>query len=152
MPQAPVIWTIGYERASPDALIAALREAGVEAVLDVRELPLSRRAGFSKGPLRAALQAAGIDYVHLKALGTPAEGREAARQKDHERFWSIVEQRLDTAEADADLHRAAELAGARRSCLLCLEADPGVCHRRRVAERLADRFGFAVEHIHPVTL
>ncbi|HYD70368.1 DUF488 domain-containing protein [Azospirillum sp.] len=152
MPQAPVIWTIGYERAAPDALIAALREAGVQAVLDVRELPLSRRAGFSKGPLRAALAEAGIDYIHLKALGTPAEGREAARRRDHGRFWAIVEERLDTPEAEAALHRAAELARARRSCLLCLEADPCVCHRLRVAERLAGRFGFTVEHLHPVIL
>ncbi|HYG87120.1 MAG TPA: DUF488 domain-containing protein [Azospirillum sp.] len=152
MPQTPTIWTIGYEHASLDDVVGALRGAGIEALLDVRELPLSRRAGFSKSPLRAALQEAGIDYVHLKGLGTPAEGRLAARQHDHERFWAIVERRMDTPEAEADLQRAAGIAREKRSCLLCLEADPHVCHRLRVAQLLNERFGFAVQHLHPTAV
>lgn len=150
MTASPTIWTIGYERASPDALIAALRAAGVQTLLDVRELPLSRRAGFSKSPLRAALQEAGIGYVHLKGLGTPAEGRMAGRQGDLPRFWEIVERRMETPEAEADLARAAEIAKSERACLLCVEADPHICHRLRVAQGLRDRYGFAVEHLHPV--
>jgi uncharacterized protein (DUF488 family) len=146
----PTIWTIGYERASLDSVVGALRGAGVQTLLDVRELPLSRRAGFSKSPLRAALNEAGIGYVHLKGLGTPAEGRLAARRHDHARFWEIVERRMDTPEAEADLHRAAEIARTERACLLCFEADPHVCHRLRVAQGLTERFGFAVEHLHPV--
>ena len=73
------IFTIGYEATTMAEFLAALNEAGVERVIDVRALPLSRRPGFSKSPLRAALAEAGIDYVHLKALGTPADGRSAAR-------------------------------------------------------------------------
>ncbi|WP_448188613.1 DUF488 domain-containing protein [Azospirillum sp. sgz301742] len=150
MPPPPTIWTIGYERASLDSVVGALRAAGVQTLLDVRELPLSRRAGFSKSPLRTALSEAGIGYVHLKALGTPAEGRMAGRQHDLARFWDIVERRMETPEAEADLHRAAEIARTERSCLLCVEADPHVCHRLRVGQLLAERFGFAVEHLHPV--
>ena len=73
------IFTIGYEGATMDDFLSALKQAGVERVIDVRALPLSRRPGFSKTPLQNALAEAGIEYVHLKALGTPAEGRNAAR-------------------------------------------------------------------------
>lgn len=150
MPASPIIWTMGYERASLDSVIGALRAAGVQTLLDVRELPLSRRAGFSKSPLRAALNEAGIGYVHLKGLGTPAEGRLAGRQHDHARFWEIVERRMETPEAEADLLRAAAIARTERACLLCVEADPHICHRLRVGQLLAERFGFTVEHLHPV--
>src|SRR6185369_12843167 len=83
------IFTIGYEGSTMPEFLAARRKAGVERVIDVRALPLSRRPGFSKTPLRLALEEAGIEYVHLKALGTPAEGRTAARagrQTDLERI------------------------------------------------------------------
>lgn len=150
MAETPTVWTIGYEKASQNAVIAALRAAGVTVLLDVRELPLSRRAGFSKSPLRAGLAEAGIGYVHLKGLGTPAEGRMAGRLGDRERFWTIVDQRMETPEAEADLQRAAAIARDEPACLLCVEADPHVCHRLRVAQLLAERFGFTVEHLHPV--
>lgn len=145
--EAPTIWTIGYESAGFPAFLAALRDAGIATVIDVRDLPLSRRAGFSKGTLNASLAEAGIGYVHLKGLGTPKEGRLAARRRDYPLFWSIVEQRLHTPEAEFDLQRAADIAGAQPSALLCFEADPMVCHRRRVAEALAERFGFRTEHL-----
>jgi uncharacterized protein (DUF488 family) len=151
MAESHKIWTIGYERASSDALLAALKDAGVEVLIDVRDLPLSRRAGFSKSTLRASLEAVGIDYVHLKGLGTPKEGRLAARRGDMPLFWSIVEERMGTPEAEFDLLRAVEIGREKRSALLCFEADPHVCHRQRVADALAERFGFGVEHIHPTT-
>src|SRR5918994_4374611 len=152
MASSPTIWTIGYERASSDALLAALKEAGVQVLMDVRDLPLSRRAGFSKSTLRAALETTGIEYVHLKGLGTPKEGRLAARCGDMPLFWSIVEERMGTPEAEFDLLRAAEIAGEKRSALLCFEADPHVCHRQRVADALAERFDFRIEHIHPTAV
>jgi len=152
MAATPTIWTIGYERASSDAVLAALRAAGIAVLIDVRDLPLSRRAGFSKSTLRASLEAVGIEYVHLKGLGTPKEGRLASRRGEFDTFWSIVEQRMHTPEAEFDLQRAAEIAGTRRSALLCFEADPAICHRQRVAESLAERFGFQIEHIHPTGL
>ena len=79
----PALFTIGYEQATQAAVVAALREAGVEVLADVRYLPLSRRPGFSKNSLRAAVEEAGIEYRHLRDLGTPAEGRAAARRGDH---------------------------------------------------------------------
>jgi uncharacterized protein (DUF488 family) len=147
--EARRVLTVGYEGAGFGGFLAALKAAGVERVIDVRELPLSRRAGFSKGTLRASLAEAGIDYVHLKALGTPKEGRLAARRGDHATFWAIVEERLATPEAEFELGTAARLAAERPSALLCFEADPATCHRMRVADALAERFGFAVEHLHP---
>jgi len=149
MTDSTALFTIGYERASLDDVLRALKARGVGVVLDVRDLPLSRRAGFSKRPLSAGLEEAGIGYVHLKGLGTPKEGRVAAHQGDMERFWTIVETRMQTPEAEHALHRAADLARERPACLLCFEASPHVCHRQRVGELLHDRFGFTVEHLFP---
>ncbi len=128
-------------------MLAALHAAGVRRVIDVRDRPLSRRAGFSKRQLEAGLASAGLGYVHLQALGTPPEGREANRRRDWPRFWRIVEAKLATPEAEHALREAAALAAEAPSCLLCYEADWRICHRRRVAERLALRHGFAVTHL-----
>lgn len=143
------LFTIGYEAAGFAGVLAALQGAGVRTVIDVRDLPLSRRAGFSKGTLSASLAEAGIAYVHLKALGTPKDGRTAARQHDYRRFWDIVEQRLQSPEAQSALHSAADLALHQPCALLCFEADPKLCHRRRVAEMLVERFGFRVVDLRP---
>jgi uncharacterized protein (DUF488 family) len=143
----PPLFTIGYEKASQSEVFAALAQAGVAQVIDVRDRPLSRRAGFSKRQLAAGLEQQGLVYVHLQALGTPPEGREANRRRDWERFWRIVEEKLGTPEAEHALEQAAALAAARPSCLLCYEADWRICHRGRIAERLAQRHGFAVTHL-----
>jgi len=139
--------TIGYEKASQTDVLAALAEAGIKTLIDVRDRPQSRRAGFSKRQLQAGVEAAGMAYVHLQALGTPPEGREANRARKWERFWAIVEKKLGTAEAEFDLAQAAKLAEAAPACLLCYEADWRVCHRKRVAELLADRHGFEIRHL-----
>ncbi len=141
------LWTIGYEKATWPDVLAALRSAGVARVIDVRQLPLSRRAGFSKRQLAAGLAEAGIGYVHLRALGTPPEGREANKRRQWDRFWRIVEESLATLEASLALQQAAELAGSAPSCLLCYEASPCSCHRRRVGELLAAAHGFTVHHL-----
>ncbi|MGH7092215.1 MAG: DUF488 family protein [Stellaceae bacterium] len=139
--------TIGYEKARQADVIAALGAAGVATVIDVRDRPQSRRPGFSKSQLSAALEAAGIRYVGLRALGTPPEGREANRRRDWERFWRIVDERLATAEAEHALGEAASFAAAAPSCLLCYEADWRICHRSRVADILAARHGFTLHHL-----
>jgi uncharacterized protein (DUF488 family) len=123
--------------------------AGVKTLIDVRDFPCSRRAGFSKGPLSASLAADHIDYLHLKALGTPAEGREANRTGRMEIFWKIVETQLAKPEAEHDLALAATIAAEAPACLLCLERDHRTCHRSRVAEMIAKEYGFAVEHLVP---
>lgn len=123
------IFTIGYEATTMGEFIAALRAAGVRHLIDVRALPLSRRPGFSKTPLRAALAEAGIDYVHLKALGTPAAGREAARKGRHEELKRIYAGQLELPEAIAQGARMLALALEQPSALLCYERDPAGCHR-----------------------
>jgi len=141
------LWTIGYEKTSWPDLLASLQKARIAQIIDVRQLPLSRRAGFSKRQLSTGCAAAGIDYTHLRALGTPPEGREANRRRQWPRFWSIVDASLATLEAGVALQQAAGMAQAAPSCLLCYEANPCICHRRRVAEILAAAHGFKIQHL-----
>jgi uncharacterized protein (DUF488 family) len=143
--------TIGYEKASLAEVLAALKAAGIATLIDVRDRPQSRRAGFSKRQLQAAIEEAGMRYLHLKALGTPPEGREANHRREWERFWRIVDEKLATAEAELALEQVASVAAEAPSCLLCYEGDWRHCHRRRVAEILAERHAFVVQHLSPVT-
>jgi uncharacterized protein (DUF488 family) len=128
------IFTIGYEGATQPELIAALKAAAVERVIDVRAVPLSRKPGFSKNVLAAGLKEAGIDYVHLKALGTPPAGREAARKGDWARFAEVYAAQLETPEAGAEGAQMVALAEEKRSALLCFERDPKACHRTPLRE------------------
>jgi len=123
------IFTIGYEKSTQPELIAALHAAGVNRVIDVRAVPLSRRPGFSKNILRNGLAEAGIDYVHLKALGTPAEGREAARKGRQADLERIYAGQLELPEAIVAGAQMRELAEERPSALLCYEREPSGCHR-----------------------
>jgi len=123
------IFTIGYEKATQPELIAALQAAGVRRLIDVRAVPLSRRPGFSKNILKNGLAEAGIDYVHLKALGTPAEGREAARKGRHAELERIYAGQLELPEAIVAGAEMRELAAEKPSALLCYERDPSGCHR-----------------------
>ena len=136
------LYLIGYEKSGIAEFLVTLGAAGVATVVDVRDLPLSRRAGFSKRQLQAAIEAAGMRYVHLRALGTPPEGREANKRRQWERFWKIVDDKLATAEAEHALQELAALAVAAPTCLVCYEADWRICHRRRVGEMLGERHGF----------
>lgn len=128
------IFTIGYEGATQAELIAALSAAGVERVIDVRAVPLSRRPGFSKNVLAAGLRDAGIDYVLLKALGTPPEGREAARKGRHDVLERVYVAQLETPEAGLQAAQMLELAAEKPSALLCFERDPATCHRTLLRE------------------
>lgn len=128
------IFTIGYEGATQAELIAALRAAGVARVIDVRAVPMSRKPGFSKNILAAGLGEAGIDYVHLKALGTPPAGREAARKGRWAEMNRIYAEQLETPEAGAEAARMIALADEKPSALFCFERDPGQCHRTPLRE------------------
>lgn len=141
------LFTVGYEKARLADVVAALEKAGVKILIDVRDRPQSRRPGFSKNQLAAALEAAGIRYVGLRALGTPAEGREANRKREWAKFWRIVDEKLATAEAEHALAEAAAIVSKTPTCLLCYEADPHICHRSRVADILAARQGLDIRHI-----
>jgi uncharacterized protein (DUF488 family) len=131
------IFTIGYEAVTMPDFLAALTSAGVKRVIDIRALPLSRRPGFSKTPLRAALAEAGIDYVHLRVLGTPPAGREAARKGRTDDLRRIYDGQLALPEAMAEGARMLDLASELPSALLCYERDPSGCHRSLLLERIA---------------
>lgn len=137
----PSIATIGYEKATLDEVIGRLKAAEVELLIDVRAVAASRRAGFSKTMLGNSLREAGIDYLHLRGLGTPKAGREAARKGRIDEMRAIFEAHLETMEAQAAFDEAARAVGARRAALLCYEADAAGCHRRIVGERLIERLG-----------
>jgi uncharacterized protein (DUF488 family) len=123
------IFTIGYESATLAEFLAALKHAGVERVIDVRAVPNSRRPGFSKNLLRNELSEVGIDYVHLRALGTPADGRAAARAGRTEDLKRIYAGQLELPEAIAESAQMLDLAREKPSALLCYERDPAGCHR-----------------------
>ena len=123
------IFTIGYEGVTQAEFLAALEQAGVKRVIDIRAIPNSRRPGFSKTPLRNALAEAGIDYVHLRALGTPADGRAAARAGRTADLERIYAGQLELPEAIAQSVEMVELAREMPSALLCYEREPSGCHR-----------------------
>ena len=140
---AKTLFTIGYEGLDPERLTGALKDAGVARLVDVRAVANSRKRGFSKGALKAGLEEAGLGYDHLRSLGTPKAGRQAARAHDAALMRRIYcEEVLDTADGGLALDALAELAQAAPICLLCFERDPALCHRRILAERLASK-GFA---------
>lgn len=136
--------TIGYENEPQAAVIERLRQAGVEVVIDVRAVASSRRAGFSKTLLAASLAEAGIDYVHLRDLGTPKPGRDAARHGRIAEMHRIYEDHLAEPAAQLQLAQATEISQERRAVLLCYEADAAGCHRRIVAQRIQAATGCEV--------
>jgi uncharacterized protein (DUF488 family) len=143
----PTIWTVGYEQATLDAVIGALAGAGTEVLADIRYLPLSRRPGFSKSALAAAARAAGIEYRHIKPLGTPAEGRAAARRGDHAELARVYAGQLELPEALAAMAELRDLAEEKRVALLCYERDAAACHRSLLIEALLP--DFAVVDLEP---
>ena len=143
----PPLSTIGYEAATLPDVIGRLRAAGVEIVIDVRAVAASRRAGFSKTILRTSLAEAGIDYAHLRGLGTPKPGREAARKGRIAEMEAIFADHMTTPEAQDALAQAIVIARDRRAALLCFEACAAGCHRRIVGGLIAEATGQAVEDL-----
>lgn len=142
------VYTIGYEGATMPSFLAALTDAGVKLLVDVRAVASSRRPGFSKTALAANLAEKGIDYLHLRRLGTPADGRAAARAGRHAEMRKIFGAHLRTEEAQEQLESLVDLArGERPLVLLCFEADPEHCHRNIVAAALAERAPVRIEHL-----
>ena len=135
-------FTIGYEQATSAAVLGALAHAKVELLVDVRAVAASRRPGFSKRQLAAGLDEHGIGYLHLRGLGTPKEGRLAARSGDAPTMLRIYEKHLKTPQAREELDELTALVrSGRRVCLLCYERDPRQCHRTRIGELLTERTG-----------
>jgi len=141
------LFTIGYEAATLPEVIGKLRGAGVEVVVDVRAVAASRRAGFSKTILRTSLEAAGIGYTHLRSLGTPKPGREAARKGRIAEMEAIYAAHMATPEAQDGLARAVAVTRAQTAALLCYEACAAGCHRRIVAEMIREATGCVVRDL-----
>ena len=145
------IATIGYEGATIATFQAALRAARIDLLVDVRALASSRRPGFAKTRLAANARDAGAEYLHLRALGTPSDGRVAARAGRHEEMQRIFRVQLATPEAQAELALVGDLVRqGRRVCLLCFEAQPQHCHRSIVAAALSAILPATVVNLTPV--
>jgi uncharacterized protein (DUF488 family) len=142
------LFTIGYEQTPPKAVLDELAQAGVKLLVDVRAIASSRRPGFSKTQLAAGLDERGIGYVHLRGLGTPKEGRLAARSGDAEGLERIYAKHMKTAQAKEQLDELSALIETSGPvCILCYERDHRVCHRRFIAEAIRERDGVAVENL-----
>lgn len=142
--------TIGYEGTTVPNFLDALRAGKVQLVVDVRAVASSRRPGFAKTRLSANVEEAGMGYLHLRALGTPAEGRAAARSGKHAEMRRIFLEHLATAAAQEQLADLVEIIrSGKRVCLLCFEANPGHCHRTLVAQAVAKLVPVHVENLRP---
>jgi len=142
------LFTIGYEQTPPKAVLDELESAGVKLLVDVRAVTSSRRPGFSKNQLSASLDERGIAYLHLKGLGTPKEGRLAARSGKFDLLHKIYAKHLKTPQAREELDELSALAKKSGPiCLLCYERDHQHCHRQWIAEIIEDRDGVKVENL-----
>jgi len=146
-PAKPLV-TIGYEQATVGRVIDELKDAKVDLVIDTRAVAASRKPGFSKKQLAAGLDERGVGYLHLQGLGTPKEGREAARAGKMDKLFKIYHAHLKTERAQEEMDELTSLAkSGKRLCLLCFERDPKQCHRQWIAEVIEERTGMPVEHL-----
>jgi uncharacterized protein (DUF488 family) len=146
----PKLFTIGYEKATSAAVLGELKRAKVKLLVDTRAVAASRRPGFSKRQLAAALDEQGIGYLHLQKLGTPDEGRKAARAGDLATLWRVYGKHLKTPEAREAMDELVSIVKSGRAvCLLCYERDKDHCHRSRISEIVHERTGAAVTDLLP---
>src|SRR6202000_2701635 len=148
MAKAKKLFTIGYEQTPAKSVLDQLESAGVKLLVDVRAVASSRRPGFSKNQLAAGLDERGISYLHLRGLGTPKSGREAARSGNFAALHKIYAAHLKTTQAREELDELSALV--RKSgpvCILCYERDHAHCHRQWIAEIIEDRDGVRIENL-----
>lgn len=144
------LFTIGYEKATSAAVMKELIDAKIELLVDVRAITASRRPGFSKRALSSALDEAGIRYLHLQRLGTPAAGRKAAHSGDLSTLWNVYESHLKKPEAKAALDALVDLVkSGKRIALLCYCRNPKACHRARIIAHIKKRTGAEVQDLIP---
>lgn len=148
MAKAKKLFTIGYEQTPSRAVLDELERAGVKLLVDVRAIASSRRPGFSKTQLAAGLDERGISYLHLRGLGTPKNGREAARSGDMKALTKIYSAHLKTPQAKEEMDELASLVmKAGPVCILCYERDHKDCHRKFIAEIIEDREDVKIENL-----
>ena len=143
----PKIYTIGYEGASVEDLIATLQNAGVKRLIDIRSSPYSRRSEFSKDEISAALSDYGIAYSHIRELGNPPAGREAARAGHMAAYREIFTTHLDSPDGQKGLKLGLALAAEEDVCLLCFEKSASHCHRQMLTERMNTMTGQEIVHL-----
>ena len=142
------LFTIGYEQTPAKAVLDELEAAGVKLLVDVRAVAASRRPGFSKNQLVAGLDQRGISYLHLRGLGTPRDGREAARSGKFDALLKIYARHLKTPQAREELDELSALVSqAGPVCILCYERDHRECHRQWIAEIIGERDGVKIENL-----
>jgi uncharacterized protein (DUF488 family) len=142
------LFTIGYEQTPAKSVLDELEQAGVKLLVDVRAVASSRRPGFSKSQLAAGLDERGISYVHLRGLGTPKEGRLAARAGQYETLQKIYAKHLKTPQAKEELDELSALVKKSGPvCILCYERDHLHCHRRWIAEIIEERDDVRVDNL-----
>src|SRR3954453_22181917 len=147
------LFTIGYEKSKPDALMAELKRAKVKLLVDTRAVAASRKPGFSKRQLAATLDENGIAYLHLQKLGTPDDGRQAARAGKLESLWKIYARHLTTPDAIEAMDELITIVKSGQTvCLLCFERDQACCHRSRIAEIVNERTDAEVVGLVPALL
>jgi uncharacterized protein (DUF488 family) len=139
--------TIGYEGSSIGDFLATMVAVGIDLLIDVRDVAISRKPGFSKTALSGWLETFDIEYLHLRGLGDPKLGRIASREGRYDDFRRIFNTHLKSSAAQTDMRRALDAASDRVACLLCFERDHTHCHRRFVAEEMARRGGFRLVHL-----
>jgi uncharacterized protein (DUF488 family) len=147
------LFTVGYEQAKPAAVLGELKRVKIELLIDTRAVAASRRPGFSKRQLAAALDEEGIAYAHLQKLGTPAEGRTAARSGDTDALWRIYDRHIKGADAQNELRElVALIKSGKRIALLCYCRDPKTCHRSRIVANVKRRVPVKVTDLIPPLL
>ncbi len=142
-----VLYTIGYQGSAISDFLATLEAVGIDLLIDVRDVPISRKPGFSKTALSGWLETCDIEYLHLRGLGDPKPGRIAAREGRYDDFRQIFGMHLKSSAAQTDMRRGLDAASQRMACLLCFERDHTHCHRCIVAEQMARRAEFRLVHL-----
>ncbi len=131
------VLTVGYEGLDSSAFLDVLKANRINLVADVRDLPLSRKKGFSKTPLKATLETQGIFYRHFRELGAPKHLRHQLRAGGSWDAYQAGYRRLLKERVGA-LEELGLLLKEYRVCLLCFEEDPTVCHRSLIAQALVE--------------
>lgn len=148
LPQRLSLHTIGYEGRDIDGFISELQESGIDTLVDVRDIPLSRKKGFSKTPLSERLKENNIEYIHLKELGSPKDLREKVKADgDYEYFFNEYSEYIQTqTQVMENLYR---VVINNNSCIMCFEKDPSTCHRLILAQELKRKDGdsLTINHI-----
>jgi uncharacterized protein (DUF488 family) len=141
-----VLYTIGYQGASLEQVLASLTDSGVSVVVDTRETPMSRRVEFRQRALASALEGSGIRYISIRALGAPKPLR-ALAPTDWPRFAAGYRERLLLVREE--LERLVPLIESERVCLLCFESDPAACHRSLLAHEIQRLLDVPAVHLRP---